>query len=126
MKIQSRSTLAALAAAFALALPALAAESVRPGPGPEGGRPPIDEAKRQEMQQKLKERVLERIDAKIRILQTTQSCVRAASDVESMEVCHAQERKQMKDLRDKDRQEVQARKAERGERQGTPPGSGPR
>lgn len=126
MQTKSSLTLAALAAALTLSLTTLAAESVRPGTGPEGGRPPMDESKRQEMQQKMKERVLERIDAKIRILQTTQSCVRAATDMESMEVCHAQERKQMKDLRDKDRQEIQARKGERGERQGPPPGSGPR
>lgn len=126
MKTRSCLTLAALAAALSLPLAALAAEPVRQGTGPEGGRPPMDEAKRQEMQQKMKERVLEHIDAKIRILQTTQSCVRAASDMESMEVCHAQERKQMKDLRDKDRQEIQARKGERGERPGPPPGSGPR
>ncbi len=116
MKFDSSLAIAGLAAALALSLPALAA-------GPEGGRKPIDDAKRQETQQKMKERVLEHIDAKIRILQASQSCVRAAPDAESMAVCHAQERKQTKDLRDRDRQEIQARKTER---QGSPPGDGPR
>ncbi|PWB40743.1 MAG: hypothetical protein C3F19_09625 [Rhodocyclales bacterium] len=58
----------------------------------------------------MKERVLEHIDAKIKILQKARSCVRAASDMAAMAVCHAQERKQMKDLRDKDRQAIQAGK----------------
>jgi hypothetical protein len=66
-----------------------------------------------ESQQAMKERVLEHIDAKIRILQTAQSCVRAATDTEDMMACHAQERKQMRDLRDKDRKSP-------------PPGSGSR
>ncbi|MBI4987567.1 MAG: hypothetical protein HZC23_02005 [Rhodocyclales bacterium] len=126
MKSSLRLAVAALAAAFAMSLPALAAESPRPGAVQEGGRPPMDDAQRKEMQQKMKERVLDHIDAKIKILQSTQSCIRAASDVESMAVCHAQERKQMKDIRDKERSEIRERNAQRGERQGPPPGSGPR
>jgi len=57
----------------------------------------------------LKERLIEHIDAKIKILQTARSCVRAASDTGALAACHAQERKQMKELRNKGRQEVQAR-----------------
>jgi RNase H-fold protein (predicted Holliday junction resolvase) len=67
----------------------------------------MDAAKRQESQQAMKERVLDHIDAKIRVLQEARSCVRAAADMEAMTLCHAQERKQMKDLRDKDRQGIQ-------------------
>lgn len=115
MKFDSSLIIAGLAALL-LSLPALAA-------GPEGGRQSVDDAKRQGTQQKMKERVLEHIDAKIRILQAAQSCVRAAQDLKSMAVCHAQERKQMKDLRDRDRQEIQVRK---GERQGSAPGGGSR
>lgn len=71
-------TLTALAAAvLSLTQPALAA----------------DAAKRQETQQAMKERVLDHIDAKIRILQEARSCVRAADDVEAMTLCYAQERK---------------------------------
>lgn len=109
MKSASRTTIAMLAAAFVLSLPARAAEP----PGPEAVRPPADDAKRQESQQTMKARVLEHIDARIRILQAARSCVRAAPDAEAMAVCHAQERKQTKDLRDRDRQAVQPRKAER-------------
>lgn len=67
--------------------------------GKEGSRQPLE----------LKERVLEHIDAKIKILQTARSCVRAASNAGAMAACHSQERKQMKELRNKGRQEVQAR-----------------
>lgn len=126
MKPNSRLTAAALVAALALSLPVLAVEPPRQGPGPEGGRPSLDDAKRQEMQQKMKARVLGHIDAKIKVLQATQSCVRAATDMESMAICHAQERKQMKDLRDRERSDIQERKAQQGERQGPPPGSAPR
>lgn len=98
MTIRSRPRFAALSVLLALSLPLGAAES--PGPG--------EEARRQVAEQKMKERVLEHIEAKIRILQAARSCVRAAADVEAMAVCHAQERKQMKDLRDKERQGFQA------------------
>jgi hypothetical protein len=126
MKRNTTLQFTALAACLFLSLPSHAADAGKPGAGPEGGRPPMDEAQRQEMQQKMKARVLDHIDAKIRILQTTQSCVRAAPDMESMAICHAQERKQMKDIRDKGRSEIQERKAQRGERQGPTPGPGPR
>lgn len=91
-QVRSGTTLTALAAAaLFLAQPALAVEA----------------AKRQETQQAMKERVLDHIDAKIRILQEARSCVRAAADAEALTLCYAQERKQMKDLRDKDRQGIQ-------------------
>lgn len=77
---------------------------------PREGAPPQASAEKGQSQQKMKERVLEHIDAKIRILQKARSCVRAASGMAAMAVCHAQERKQMKDLRDKDRQAIQAGK----------------
>jgi hypothetical protein len=77
---------------ISMALSAMAALLVLSGPVPAA-----------ESQQAMKERVLEHIDAKIRILQTAQSCVRGAKDAEDMMACHVQERKQMKDLRDKER-----------------------
>lgn len=54
--------------------------------------------------QAMKERVIRHIDAKIRILEGAKSCVRAARDSQDMLACHAQERRQMKELRDKDGQ----------------------
>lgn len=75
--------------------------------------PPPSQAgaeKGQGSQQKMKERALGHIDAKIRILQKARQCVGAASDMAAMAACHAQERKQMKDLRDKDRQAIQSGK----------------
>jgi hypothetical protein len=64
--------------------------------------------KRPAAQQELKERVLDHIESKIRILQAAHACVSAARNAEAMAVCHAQERKQMKELRDRDRQGVKA------------------
>jgi hypothetical protein len=104
VKSNSRLRLAALTAVLAGSFSTLAAGPV----SKEGSRQLLD-AMPQETQQKLKGRVLEHIDAKIKILQTARSCVRAASNAGAMAACHAQERKQMKDLRNKDRQEVQAR-----------------
>lgn len=104
VKSNLRLRLAALTAILAWSFSTLAAEPV----SKEGSRQPLD-AKPQETQQKMKERVLEHIDARIKILQTARSCVRAASNAGAMAACHAQERKQMKELRNKDRQEVQAR-----------------
>lgn len=98
MMIHSLPKLAALSVLLALSLPVGAAET--PGAG--------DETRRQAAEQKMKARVLEHIEAKIRVLQAARSCVRAAADVEAMAVCHAQERKQMKDIRDKERQGFQA------------------
>lgn len=52
--------------------------------------------------QAMKERVIRYIDAKIRVLESAKSCVRAARDDKDMLACHVQERRQMKELRDKD------------------------
>lgn len=81
---------AAPLAALALSCGALAADVSRPAAG---------EAKRQDSHSAMKKSVLDHIDAKIRILQTAKACVRAASDMKAMAVCHEQERKQTKDLR---------------------------
>lgn len=83
---------AALAAA-ALAFPVLACAT-----GPAG------ESATNRDGQAMKERVIRHIDAKIRILEGAKSCVRAARDSQDMLACHAQERRQMKELRDKDGQ----------------------
>ena len=90
--------LATLMLCAVLATPAWAAGS------PEGGSIP----KRPAAQQELKERVRDHIESKIRILQAAHACVSAARNAEAMAVCHAQERKQMKELRDRDRQGVKA------------------
>ncbi|MBS3917145.1 MAG: hypothetical protein KGZ31_05580 [Sulfuritalea sp.] len=82
--------IAAPLAALAISFGALATEN---------SRPPAGEAKRQDTQSVMKKRVLDHIDAKIRILQTAKACVRAASDMKAMAVCHEQERKQTKELR---------------------------
>ncbi len=86
----------ATVAALALSLSAGAAESSGAA----------DEARRQPTELKMKERAIEYIDARIRILQATRVCVRAAADMEAMSMCYAQERRQMKDLRDKERQDI--------------------
>jgi hypothetical protein len=93
-----------------LAVLSMPPSSLAAGAPREGAPPQAGAEKGQGSQQKMKERVLEHIDAKIRILQKARSCVRAASDMAAMAVCHAQERKQMKDLRDKDRQAIQSGK----------------
>lgn len=90
--------LATLMLCAVLAAPAWAAGS------PESGRA----AARPSEQQGLKKRVLDHIEAKIRILQAAHACVSAAKNAAAMAACHAQERKQMKELRDKDRQGVKA------------------
>lgn len=82
-----------LAAMLVLPLAAPAAESPVPG---EGAKHRDDQA--------MKERVIKHIDAKIRILQTAKSCVRAAQDTKAVLACHAQERRQTKELRDRDGQ----------------------
>lgn len=89
--------IAAPLAAVALSFGALAAE---------GSRPPAGEAKRQDTQSAMKKRVLDHIDAKIRILQSAKACVRAAADMKAMAVCHEQERKQTKELRNQARSDI--------------------
>ncbi len=80
-----------------------------------------DGAKGQEPQQNMKARLIEHIDAKIYILQSAKSCVRAASDMKAMAICHEQERKQTKDLKNQARSGIQERKVQRSERKGPPP-----
>lgn len=98
MKSRFGMTIATLAAVIA-SFPASAAESARQSPA-------TDASKRQETPEKMKERVLQHIDARIQILQRAKSCVQAANNMASVAVCHAQERKQTKNLRDKDRREI--------------------
>jgi hypothetical protein len=98
MKFRSGMALAAGAAALCLAFPAAAADE---------GRTQGSEPKREEAHQKTKERAIAHIDARIRILQDTQACVRQTTDNDGLLACHAQERKRTKELRDKDRQALQ-------------------
>ena len=65
----------------------------------EGSRPPAGADKRQDSQSLMKQRALDYIDAKIRILQTAKACVRAAADMKAMAVCYEQERQQTKALK---------------------------
>ncbi len=69
-----------------------------------------DGAKGQDSQQALKGRLIEHIDAKIRILQSAKSCVRAATDMKAMAVCHEIERKQTKELKNQARSAIKERK----------------
>ncbi|MCZ7656168.1 MAG: hypothetical protein M5R42_20735 [Rhodocyclaceae bacterium] len=80
-----------------------------------------DGAKGRESQPALKARLIEHIDAKIRILQTAKACVSAAADMKAMAVCHEQERKQTKDLKKQSRTDIQERKVQRPERKGPAP-----
>lgn len=105
MKVAVRLIYISLLAVLSMPPSSPAAGTPRDGAPPQAGA-----EKGSGSQQKMKERVLEHIDAKIKILQKARSCVRAASDMAAMAVCHAQERKQMKDLRDKDRQAIQSGK----------------
>ena len=82
----------------------------------------IGAAEGQEPQQNMKMRLIEHIDAKIRILQTAKDCVRAAADMKAMAICHEQERKQTKDLKKQSRASIQERKVQRPERKGPPSG----
>lgn len=109
--------IAVLAAGLLLSLPVLAAE---------GSRPPADGAKQQEAHQSLKARALDYIDAKIRILQSAKSCVRLATSTTAMLVCHEKERKQMKDLKQQARTDIQEGKTKPGEGRGAPTTSGAR
>lgn len=101
-----------LAVAMALSLPVPAAE---------GRSPPAGSAKRQDMQQQMKDDVLKHIDDRIRILQEAKSCVRAAKDIKDMSDCHAQERRKSKALREQARANVLDKKTKRAE----PPASAP-
>jgi hypothetical protein len=92
--------IAALLAA-ALSFGALAAE---------GSRPPAGAAKRQDSQSLMKQRVLDHIGAKIRILQTAKTCVRAAADMKALAACHEQERQQTKTLKEQARAGMQQQK----------------
>ena len=85
--------------------------------------PPADDARRREALQRTKECRVEHLDARIRIMQATQDCVRAAADMESIGICHAQERRQTKALRDNDRQDIESRRSDR--REGKVPAPGP-
>ena len=95
-----------LAVAMALSLPVPAAE---------GRSPPAGSAKRQDMQQQMKDDALKYIDDKIRILQEAKTCVRAAKDMKDMSDCHAQERRKSKALKEQARANVLGQKAKRGE-----------
>jgi hypothetical protein len=74
----------------------------------EGSRPPANADKRQDSQSLMKQRALDYIDAKIRILQTAKACVRAAADMKAMAICYEQERQQTKALKAKAKEQARA------------------
>ncbi|MDR2239990.1 MAG: hypothetical protein LBE33_06050 [Zoogloeaceae bacterium] len=92
MKFTLPSMLAALFAAT-LALPPAALSAEPPAPGKSA---PRDDSA-------MKERLIAHIDARIRILETAKSCVRAARDMNATLACYAEERRQTKALRERDR-----------------------
>jgi hypothetical protein len=83
---------AALAAVLLLlSLPAPAAGEVAKGRGD---------------QQQLKAQVIQHIDARIRILEEARACVARAANTGAVALCHQQERRKTKALREKDRLNV--------------------
>ena len=74
----------------------------------EGSRPPAGAAKRQDSQSLMKQRALDYIDAKIRILQMAKTCVRAAADMKALAACHEQERQQTKALKEQAKEQARA------------------
>lgn len=107
MKNQNRIRHSFAAVVLSLSVPvALCAEPARPAPV---ARPAAAEAgKRGDMHKQLKEQALQYLDAKIRILQTTKTCVNAANTNAALLVCYEQERKQTKALRKADREKLEA------------------
>ncbi len=99
--MKQRTTLPVMALAAALSLPSLAVEPARPGP--EGNRLPANAAKRDEMQQKMKERLIKHVDARIQILENARACIKAAADMKAINVCYEQERRRTKELRNQAR-----------------------
>jgi len=77
--------------AVALSLPSHATEPVRAVE--EGG-------KREETQRKMKEQLLRHIEARIRILQDSHACIKAATDIRAIGECHEEERKRTRELRE--------------------------
>ncbi len=71
-------------------LPVLLALSL-PAPADES-RPPLDP-------QQLKAQVIEHIDARMRILQETRACVEKASAIAAINLCHEEERRKTRALR---------------------------
>lgn len=82
----------------ALSLPVLATDTSKPADG----------TKRQESQQKMKERLLRHVEARIRILQDSHACIRAAADMKAIGDCHEQERRKTKALREQARADMLA------------------
>jgi|GEM_PF-7106478 len=112
-----RNTLLAIFSLFsllAISLPASADEPIKPAASPVAKRPPMDDAKRQEIFQKIKDRQATRIDDQIKLLQAEQSCIRAASSFDAMKSCRQKNKEEKKQLHEKWRSEREAMKAQRG------------
>lgn len=103
--------IAALTACLALP-PAIGADPAGAGAGLAGP------------QRQMKEDVIAHIDARIRILQETKVCVRAANDMKAVSDCHAQERQKTKVLRERVRAELLVPKVQRDGRRGSVPEGG--
>lgn len=84
----------------ALSLPVAAADIPKPADG----------TKRQESQQKMKDRLLRHVEGRIRILEDSHACIRAAADMKAIGDCHEQERRKTKALRKQDRADFLAPK----------------
>lgn len=82
----------------ALSLPVLAADAPKT----------VDGAKSPESQQKMKERLLRHVEARIKILQDSHACIKAAADMKAIGDCHEQERKLTKALREQARADMLA------------------
>ncbi|MBL8503902.1 MAG: hypothetical protein JNL78_10720 [Rhodocyclaceae bacterium] len=82
----------------ALSLPVLATDAPKTV---DGAKPPVS-------QQKMKERLLRHVEARIKILQDSHACIKAAADMQAIGDCHEQERKSTKALRERARAEMLA------------------
>jgi hypothetical protein len=81
-----------------LSLPVLATDTSKTADG----------AKSQGSQQKLKERLLRHVEARIKILQDSHACIKAAADMKAFGDCHEQERRKTKALREQARADLLA------------------
>lgn len=109
MKRSSGLILAVLCAAIAFARPS----------------PAADEPGRGTLPQQTRLRLLEHVEARIRILEEAKECLRAADDLRDAAACHETERQRTRDLRNRDRAKLIEGKPSPA-REETPRGMGPR
>ncbi len=60
-------------------------------------------SERGNLPQQTRQRLLEHVEARIRILEAAQECLRAAADMQDAAACHETERQKAKALRNRDR-----------------------